>query len=229
MSHTQPGTRRRLKRGGDAYDERAGSYPPPTVGGSGSDPVALTCDSRWSPSAYAWPAMRLTLDLLIIFSLRTIDVGLSTIRIVFLGRSRRVPAAALGFAESLIWVIAFTRVLGGLDDPARMVAFAAGFAAGTYVGSRVEEWLALGQSLVRIVAPVESPSVAPMLRDRGYGATVLNGDGLLGEVRVIFSVVPRKDLGKVTRLLDEASPDAYITIDQTSSVDLARHGRNVRR
>lgn len=179
--------------------------------------------------AYAPLAMGIALDLLLIFTLRTLDVGLSTIRIVFLGRSRRAPAAALGFAEAMIWVIAFSRVLDGIDDPARMVAFAAGFAAGTYFGSWVEEWLALGQSLVRIISPIDSPSPAPLLRDNGYGATVLNGDGLLGEVRVIFSVIPRKDLGDVARLLDEASPEAYVTIDQTSSVDLARHGRDVRR
>jgi uncharacterized protein YebE (UPF0316 family) len=117
--------------------------------------------------------------------------------------------------------------LGGLNDPARMVAFALGFAAGTYLGSVVEEWLALGQALVRIVAPVRTEPLAPLLRSKGYGATVVNGDGLAGDVRVTFCVVPRKEVYTVTRLIHEANPAAYVTVDQTSTVDLARHGGNV--
>jgi uncharacterized protein YebE (UPF0316 family) len=170
------------------------------------------------------------LDLVIIFTLRLLDVGMSTVRIVLLGRGRRVPAAALGFVEALIWVLAITRVLSGLEDPARMVAFALGFAAGTFVGSIVEEWLALGQSLIRIVAPTRSDQVAPLLRKRGYGATVLNGDGLSGEVRVTFCIVPRKEVWTVTRLIHEANPEAYVSVEQTSTVDLAaRHGRDVQK
>jgi uncharacterized protein YebE (UPF0316 family) len=174
--------------------------------------------------------MDLVLDLLIIFCLRLLDVGMSTVRIVLLGRGRRGPAAMLGFVESLIWVIAIARVLDGLEDPARMVAFALGFAAGTYSGSIVEEWLALGQSLIRIVAPVHTGPVAPLLRDRGYGATVINAGGLAGEVRVTFSVVPRKEVPAVTRLIHEANPEAFVTVDQTATVDLAaRHDRDVRK
>lgn len=174
--------------------------------------------------------MELTLDLLFIFVLRTVDVGIGTVRIVLLGRGKRGTAAALGFAESLIWVIAVSRVLEGLDDPLRMVAFAAGFAAGTYAGSMVEEWLAIGQSLVRIVAPVQTDQVAPLLREQGFGATVFNGDGLDGEIRLTMSVVPRKRVTQVAELIRHANPDAYVTVDQTASIDLAaRHNRDVRK
>jgi uncharacterized protein YebE (UPF0316 family) len=173
--------------------------------------------------------MEAFLDLLFIFTLRLLDVGMSTVRIVLLGRGRRGPAALLGFVEALIWVVAISRVFDALDDPARMVAFALGFAAGTYAGSVVEEWMALGQSLIRIVAPVETEPVAPLLRERGYGATVLNGDGLLGEVRVTFCVVPRRDVYSATRLVHEANPQAFVTVDQTSTVDLARHEGDVQK
>jgi uncharacterized protein YebE (UPF0316 family) len=173
--------------------------------------------------------MDLALDLFIIFGLRLLDVGMSTVRIVLLGRARRGPAALLGFFESLVWVIAISRVFDGLDDPARMVAFALGFAAGTFAGSVVEEWLALGQSLLRIVAPVETDPVAPLLREKGYGATVVNGDGLAGEVRVTFCVVPRKEVPAATRLVHTANPHAYVTVDQTATIDLARHEGDVKK
>ena len=171
--------------------------------------------------------MEVAFDLLIIFTLRLLDVGMATVRIVLLGRGRRWPATILGFFESLVWVLAIARVFDGLDDPARMVAFALGFAAGTYFGSVVEEWMALGQALVRVVAPIATDPVAPLLRERGYGATVVNGDGLSGDVRLTFCVVPRRDVYAVTRLIHEANPAAYVTVDQTTTVDLARHSGDV--
>jgi uncharacterized membrane-anchored protein YitT (DUF2179 family) len=56
---------------------------------------------------------------------------------------------------------------------------------------------------------------------------VLNGDGLLGEVRVTFCVVPRKEVSSATRLIHQANPSAFVTVDQTSTVDLARHEGDV--
>ena len=174
--------------------------------------------------------MELFLDLFIIFTLRLIDVALATLRIVFLSRGRKGTAAGIAMVEGIIWVVAITRVISaGLEDPERIVAFAAGFAAGTYVGALVEQRIALGQSLVRVVAPVDTPQVAGVLREQGFGATVINGDGLNGEVRLTFTVLPRKRVKQVTRLIHEVNPDAFVTIEQTASIDLhARHGRDVR-
>ncbi len=174
--------------------------------------------------------MALVLDLLFIFVLRALDVGMATVRIVLLSRGRKGTASLIGFFEALIWVVAVARVLTALDDPIRMVAFAAGFAAGTYLGSMVEEWLAIGQSMVRIVTPTNAPAVAPLLRERGFGATVLNGDGMNGEVQVTFTVLPRKSLDAVLDMVREVSPEAYVTIDNTASIDLhMRQERTVRK
>jgi uncharacterized protein YebE (UPF0316 family) len=174
--------------------------------------------------------MELAFDLVLIFVLRLLDVGMATVRIVLLGKGRRSAATALGFFEALIWVLAVAQVLDGLDDPVRMIAFAAGFAAGTYVGSIVEEWMALGQSMIRIVAPTDSPPVADVLRDRGFGATVINGDGLDGEVRITFCVIPRKETQSALNLVHEINPAAYVTVDSTTSIDVPhRAERTVRR
>jgi uncharacterized protein YebE (UPF0316 family) len=174
--------------------------------------------------------MQLALDLFIIFILRAVDVGIATVRIVLLSRGRKGTAALIGFVECLIWVFAVSRVLANLDDPLRMVAFAAGFAAGTYVGSMVEEWLAIGQSLIRVVTVSGSPPVAALIRRQGLGATVVNGDGMSGEVQVTFTVVPRRRVDEVARLVDAANPGAYVTIEDTASIDLHRRAeRNVRK
>lgn len=166
--------------------------------------------------------MTLALDLIVIFILRAIDVGMATVRIVLLSRGRKGAATAIGFFECLIWVVAVSRVLTGLEDPLRMVAFAAGFAAGTYFGSMVEEWLAIGQTLIRVVTRSEIEGVAGAIRAKGFGATVLNGDGRDGEVRVTFTVIPRKRLDEVLAVVNEIAPDAYLTIEDTAAPDWRR-------
>jgi uncharacterized membrane-anchored protein YitT (DUF2179 family) len=40
-------------------------------------------------------------------------------------------------------------------------------------------------------------------------------------------VVPRKEVSSATRLIHQANPSAFVTVDQTSTVDLARHEGDV--
>ncbi|HSJ50799.1 MAG TPA: DUF5698 domain-containing protein [Actinomycetota bacterium] len=160
-------------------------------------------------------------DLVLIFLLRLVDVSIGTVRIVLLGRGSRWRAAALGAVEAFVWVLAAARVLGGLDDIWRMAAFAAGYGAGTALGVTMERWLAVGTALVRIVAPSSSPRAAEGLRRLGYQVTVLAGDSSGDEVRVSLVVVPRRRLKDVYREIAALNPEALVTTESTSQIDLA--------
>lgn len=157
--------------------------------------------------------MDIFLSALLIFGLRLVDVSLGTLRIVMLTRGSGWKAGLVGFFESLTWVFAASQVLGSLDDPVRMVAFALGFGAGTYLGVTIEGWLAMGTNIVRIVAPVDSPQAAPVLRENGFAATVLNGEGLHGDVRLTLTVVPRRRLRHVLELVYGANPASFVTFE----------------
>lgn len=160
-------------------------------------------------------------DLILIFLLRLTDVSIGTVRIVLLGRGSRGRAAALGVIESFVWVLAAARVLDGLDDIWRMVAFAGGYGAGTALGVTMERWLAVGSALVRIVAPSSSPRAAEGLRELGYAVTVLAGDQSGDDVRVSLVVVPRRKLKTVYREIARLNPDALVTMESIVEVDLA--------
>ncbi len=160
------------------------------------------------------------LDLLFIFTLRLVDVSIGTVRIVLLGRGSRGRAAVLGAVESFVWLLAAARVLGGLDDIWRMAAFAAGYGAGTALGVTMERWMAVGTALVRIVAPSSSPRAAEGLREMGYQVTVLVGDQSGDDVRVSLVVVPRRRLKDVYREIARLNPQALVTTESTSQVDL---------
>ncbi|HEX7021669.1 MAG TPA: DUF5698 domain-containing protein [Trueperaceae bacterium] len=158
---------------------------------------------------------------LLIFSMRIADVSLGTLRIVMLVRGQRRLAGLLGFFESLIWLLAAGQVLANLDNPLKIVAYAGGYATGTMFGSTIEKWLAMGKSFMRIVAPVDSPQVADALRARGFFVTVINAQGRDGEVRISFSVIPRKRMSEVLDVVSRVNPRAFVTFEETRTVDLA--------
>jgi uncharacterized protein YebE (UPF0316 family) len=164
--------------------------------------------------------LSIILAALIIFSMRIMDVSLGTLRIVMLVRGRRIYAGALGFFESLIWLLAASQVIGNLDSPVKLVAYAGGYAAGTMLGSTIERWIAIGNSLMRIVLPKDAPPVADVLRGKGYYATVVNAEGRDGDVKVIFSVIPRRCTHEVLQTIKEISPSAFVTFEEVRTADL---------
>lgn len=156
----------------------------------------------------------LLLTAVLIFSLRVVDVSLGTVRIVMLVRGQRRLAGLLGFFESLVWLLAAAQVLANLDSVWKMVAYAAGYATGTMLGATIEGWIAVGESLMRIVVPATAPPLAERLRREGLYATALSGEGRDGEVRVIFSVVPRRRVPQVVKLVRQIVPKAFITFEE---------------
>src|SRR3954465_6757959 len=88
---------------------------------------------------------------LLIFIARTSDVTLGTLRNIFISKGFRNIVPFIGFFEVLIWLISIRQVMQHLDNPVCYIGFAGGFAMGTYVGLKVENRLALGIQVLRII------------------------------------------------------------------------------
>ncbi|MDQ3459844.1 MAG: DUF2179 domain-containing protein [Deinococcota bacterium] len=164
--------------------------------------------------------LALLLSALLIFAMRIADVSLGTMRIVMLVRGRRGLAGLLGFFESLIWLLAASQVIGNLDNPLKLVAYAGGYAAGTMLGATIERWIAMGQSLLRIVTPVATPPLAPALRKAGFYVTVVNAEGRDGDVQVSFSVIPRRRMHEVLEIVRRMNPKAFVTFEEVRSLNV---------
>lgn len=164
--------------------------------------------------------METLLGALGIFALRIIDVSFATMRIMMLQRGLTWRAAGLAFFESLTWVIAAAAVFNSLDSPVRIFFFAAGFAAGTVVGVTVERWIAVGTSLVRIITQIGTPEVAEALRAAGFWVTVVNAQGFEGDVRIAFSATKRRRVPEMLEIVRAVNPDAFVTVEDTSTPEL---------
>jgi uncharacterized protein YebE (UPF0316 family) len=158
----------------------------------------------------------LLLTALGIFALRILDVSIGTLRITYLVRGQRSIAGGLSFFESLVWLTAAAQVITSLDAPIKFVAYAAGYATGTVLGVSIERWIAAGNTLLRVVTPVSSAAVDVPLRDAGFYVTSLNAQGRDGDVRVLFTVLPRRKVPDALRIVRSAAPNAYVTLEATT-------------
>ncbi|HFB39458.1 MAG TPA: DUF2179 domain-containing protein [Oceanithermus sp.] len=153
------------------------------------------------------------LGALVIFLLRLVDVPLSTVRVVMMVRGQRRVAAVLAFFESLVWILAISQVFARLDSPLNMLAFAAGFASGTALGMTLEAWFAPGQVLIRAIVREGAEALVAELRERGYGVTVVRGEGRAGEVPILFIVGPRRRAEEVLGVIRAHAPRAFVTVE----------------
>jgi len=166
--------------------------------------------------------MELIFSALIIFSLRLADQSLGTMRSLLVAKNKPIYAALIGLVESAIWIVAISQVIKDIDDPVLIAAYASGFAAGTILGSYIERIVGVGNIVVRIFSPANSPSVAEALRENGHGVTVIDGEGKDGPVKIYWCVIPRRKLKSVLKMIEEINPKAYVTTDMTSPTSLKK-------
>jgi uncharacterized protein YebE (UPF0316 family) len=154
----------------------------------------------------------------LIFLAGLIYVSLGTLRIIFVARGGRFLSPLLGFFEVIIWLIAINQVVGNVTNITAYFAYAAGFAVGNYVGILLEEKMALGVLVIRIIIPSCDDELRRKLAEAGFGATCVNGRGSKGEVQLIYTIVRRKDLKKVTNIIEESHANAFYSIEDARSV-----------
>ncbi len=154
------------------------------------------------------------LGALLIFGLRVCDVSLGTVRMMVSFQGRRFLAASIAFVEVTIFVVAIGKVVGQLDNWWNVVAYSGGFACGTVVGIGLEQWLALGSRVVRIITHRPNDRLVTALREGGFGVTRIVGEGMDGDVYILFSVVRRKNLGRMMATVRTLAPKAFVTVEE---------------
>lgn len=154
---------------------------------------------------------------LFIFMARVVDVSLGTVRVLMIFKSQRLYAALFGFVEVIVYIIALNKVVTNLDDPINLFIYALGFAAGNYVGSLLEEKVAIGQVTVNIISSNNSNKLIQLLREQGYGVTVIDGSGHQGKKKILFVTIERKDLKSLFSILDKQEPESFVNVFDSRS------------
>lgn len=155
---------------------------------------------------------------LLIFFMRIVDVTLETLRIIFVLKGLKKIAPFVGFFEVLVWVFAISRIMENADNWIGYIAYAGGYAAGSYAGMIIEEKLAIGHASLRVISQIPTPPLINQLTEYGYAITTINALKNKEDVEILFIVVHRKKIDEVVELIKNHDPEAMYTIEDIRSV-----------
>jgi len=156
---------------------------------------------------------------LLICIARICDVTLGTIRIIYTSKGLKVLASFLGFFEISIWLFAIGQIMNNLTNWKNYIAYALGFSIGIFIGIYIEEKLSVGILMLRIVTKEGAPDLVNRLRNAGYGTTTIDAQGVYGPVDVIFTIIQRKELKRVTKIIRRSNPDAVYAVEEVRHVN----------
>lgn len=150
---------------------------------------------------------------------RIFDVTVGTLRIILVSKGNKKIAPLLGFIEVLAWIIVIGEIMKSANNFACYIGYATGFATGNYVGMIVEEKLALGNLIIRIITEENARQLKNAIVKAGFGMTIVPGFGAMGNpVDIIFMTIHRSDLKKVIELIKENNPKAFYSIEELKDV-----------
>jgi uncharacterized protein YebE (UPF0316 family) len=155
---------------------------------------------------------------ILIFCARIADVSINTIRIIFMLNGRRLISTFLGFFESLIWLMAIGQIFQNIDSTITYLAYAGGFACGILVGMWIEEKLAVGRVLIRVITQKSADELVDYFQSNNYRHSVVDGYSSGEKVNIIFTVVRRTNLPQTLEVIKNYNPLAFYTIEGVKKV-----------
>lgn len=158
---------------------------------------------------------------ILIFISRLGDVTMATLRHIFISKGLKKIVPILGFFEVLIWLIAMRQVFSHLDNIACFIAWAAGFSAGTYLGMYIEERMAIGTQIIRIISGDDITPLTEALKLKQQGVTIVDGQGAIGPVKLVYTIVKRANKTEIIDLIQTHTPNAFYTIEDVKG---SEHG-----
>jgi len=173
--------------------------------------------------------MSILLTCILIFFARICDVTIGTLRIIFVSRGMRYFASLLGFFEILLWIIVVAKVMGNENSIFVYLAYAAGFSVGNFIGITIENKIALGSMIVRVITRKEAAVLVKALRDSGYLVTNIKAEGRDGAVEVIFSVLKRKYLNSFLDIVNRYNPNAFYTVEDVRQINAPYYDKGLKR
>ncbi|MGZ3864185.1 MAG: DUF2179 domain-containing protein [Bacteroidia bacterium] len=165
---------------------------------------------------------------LLIFISRLGDVTLATLRHIFISKGLKRIVPFIGFFEVLIWLVAIRQVFNNLNNIPCFIAWAAGFSMGTYVGIMIEEKIALGMQLIRIITTANHTNLTEAFKKINQGFTIVDGEGSQGPVKLIFLQFRRKNKAEVLELIHTHLPDTFYSVEDVRNSEMGIFKRSHR-
>ncbi len=157
---------------------------------------------------------------LTIFIARILDVSLGTIRTILLVKGRKGAASIVAFIEITIWFLIVREALAlAEENPWIIIAYAAGFTAGTFIGSFISEKYISGTLNVQVIS-AKSEELIRVIRDNNFAVSAVDVKGLEKDVKrvMLFIEINKKDLECLRKIIKNVDEKAFVIVNESKLV-----------
>ncbi len=151
----------------------------------------------------------------LIFVFKVLENTLSTLRIIVVANGRKLLGSILQGIIALVWAFSTGLVVVDvLHDPLKVVSFTLGSLVGSYIGSLIEEKIAMGTNmLTAVIDKCFSSKIINSLKKQKYDVIVLNGKRKDELKNVLFIMVKRKRRNDVIKLIKNIDSNSTIIVE----------------
>ncbi|MDR2184343.1 MAG: DUF5698 domain-containing protein [Treponema sp.] len=160
------------------------------------------------------------LELLFILVSKIVEVTLGTLRQILINKGYRKQGTFLSFFEIILWTFIASRVITGIAAaPIKGIVYSIGFSLGVYLGSRIENYIALGQVLIQtIISRENGETMIASLRAKGYAVTTIEARGRDSDKQVLMIFANRKGKEDIIREIHRRDGTAMIITNDISAL-----------
>lgn len=144
-----------------------------------------------------------------IFVCKIIEDALYTLRIIVISNGKKTFGSILQFLIALIWVFVTGSVIVNIDkDPLKILIFALGALVGSYLGSFIEEKIALGDNT--IMASIDSKYLKTIKNNLNNHIEVINNN----ERILLIITCSRKETKKIIKIIKKIDKNSFIFFEK---------------
>lgn len=144
-----------------------------------------------------------------ILTFKIIENALATLRIIVIANGKKKLGAFLQFLIALIWILVTGTVITNVkEDPLKVFFFALGSLLGSYIGSVLEEKIAMGNNVFMVVV---NNSIAEKIENSIKNKENVYSLKLTSSNKTLLLIsLPRKIRSKIIKIIKEYDSGAVI-------------------
>lgn len=156
-----------------------------------------------------------------IFISKIIENSLATLRLIVVSNGKKWMGATLQLCIAVVWILATGMVVVNIHkDPLKILFFALGSFIGSYIGSVIEEKMAMGSNMVIVITKKEYENIITgEIRNQNFGVTSMGGNGADGEKVILMIMVARKKRRELIKCIKKVDSKALIISETARTIN----------
>ncbi len=155
-----------------------------------------------------------------IFFARIFDVSLSTVRTIFVIKNKSIYATIIAFIEVIIWfMVAKEALIDAPDSIIIPIAYSAGYATGTLIGSFIADRFIDGYLNVQVISSKITLKNLEKIKNKGYAITNIQLKSENSKKKMFFIETKKTRYNDLIKLIKKFDNNSFIIVNETKHIE----------